>query len=327
MEKNAPKIVTIGGGTGSFTVLSGLKNLTPEITAIIAMADDGGSTGELRDELGALPPGDIRQALVALSKAPEIMRELFTYRFNEGRLKGHSFGNLFLTALEKVTGSFAEAIEAAEEVLNITGRVLPVTLDDVRLRLTYSDGTTVEGEHLIDEIQFKKGERPDVELTPIANLNPQAKTAIEQADLVVIAPGTLHASLIPNLVVKGMPEALSATKAKVAYVCNLVTNAGQTDNYFVHDYVEQLERFGGKGMIDYVLYNNRKPPQSLLDNYAKEGETWVAYDEAAFAKASYKAIGDDLISETKGEREKSSSNLIRHDSDRVANQLMSLLDK
>lgn len=326
MNQDSPKIVTIGGGTGSFTLLSGLKSLTPNLTAVIAMSDDGGSTGELRDEMGVLPPGDIRQALVALSRSSETMRELFNYRFSEGRLEGHSFGNLFITALQKVTDSFPEAVKGAEAVLDIVGHVLPVTLDDVRLKLTYSDGETVEGEHIIDEMIFKKGEKPNIDLTPIAKLNPEVKKAIMAADLVVIAPGTLHSSLIPNLIVEGMREALNETPAKVAYVCNLVTSAGQTEGYQVHDYAEQLERFGGEGMLDYVIYNTQKPTQEMLDNYAREGETWVEFDETTMSNANYEPIGGEFLSQhIHADDPKAARALIRHDSDLIAQALVDLV--
>ena len=224
------KIVTIGGGTGSFNILQGLKKLTPDVTAIISMVDDGGSTGVLRDELGVLPPGDVRQALVALSRSTKIMRDLFNYRFSEGSFEGHSFGNIFLSTLEKVTGNFGDAVKATSKVLNIQGRVLPVTLDNSRLVLQYKNGEEVEGEHLIDEIIFKD-QKPDVFLRPNCEINPDAREAIMEADIVVIAPGTLHGSLIPNLVVDGMSDALAKTNAKIVYIANLVTNYGQTSEY------------------------------------------------------------------------------------------------
>lgn len=329
MERVGVKIAVIGGGTGSFTLLSELKHYARHITALVNMADDGGSTGMLRDELGVLPPGDIRQCLVALSESPKV-RELFNYRFENGSLEGHAFGNLFLTALEKMTGNFAEAVETASEVLNIVGEVHPVTLDKVTLAMRQSDGTVTEGEFEIGHADFGKFKRPDMELLPsTAALNPAARDAIMAADLVVIAPGNLYGSLAPALVVPGMSEALQKTAAKKVYVCNLVTKPGQTDDFSVGDFAEEVERFGSFG-LDYVLYNNNEPPKSLLDRYAKEGEFWVRLDEASSKDRPYVTIGGPFV-QTKPYRSAAESDpiadtrtLIRHDANAVARQLMKL---
>jgi uncharacterized cofD-like protein len=211
--KRGPKIVVIGGGTGSFSVLSGLKNYAHDITAIVNMSDDGGSTGILRDELGVLPPGDIRQCLVALSQSDQIMRDLFNYRFAEGTFEGHSFGNLFLTALEKVTGSFDAAVGTASQVLNISGRVVPVTLTNSQLVLARADGTRLTGQHAIEGAQLTP--RPKLSLTPSPTLNPEAAATIAAADLIVIAPGNLYASLAPTLIVPGLGAAVAGSPAKV----------------------------------------------------------------------------------------------------------------
>lgn len=327
MEKIGVKIAVIGGGTGSFTLLSGLKNYTSDISALVNMADDGGSTGQLRDELGVLPPGDVRQCLVALSQS-ERVRDLFSYRFEGGTFDGHAFGNLFLTALEKMTGNFAEAVETASEVLNITGAVYPVTLDKVTLVMKQTDGTITEGEFRIGDTDFGDSKRPEMHLAPTAELNPSAHKAIMDADLVVVAPGNLYGSLAPALIVPGMSEALRATKAKKVYICNLVTKPGQTDNFSVVDFADEIERFG-KFELDYVLYNDTKPSKALLDRYAKEGEFWVDYDLEALASQHYKAIGGKFVS---NEHPKTSNSdpiahtrtLIRHDHDAVSKQLMRL---
>ncbi len=293
----SPKIVVIGGGTGSFTILSALKYYARDITAIVNMSDDGGSTGILRDELGALPPGDVRQCLVALSESDQIMRDLFNYRFEEGTFLGHSFGNIFLSALEKTTGSFADAVQTAGEVLKITGRVLPVTLSDVQLVLTEPNGEVIKGEFQIVSRHFDH-QRPNLALQPAAKLNPKAKTAIAEADIIVIAPGNLYGSLAPTLLVKGLGKALSATPAKIIYVSNLVTKPGQTDDFMAHDFVDEIERFIGSASIDYLLYNRRKPTKKLLNKYAAAGEYAVGFDPDVFARAHYKAIGGDLVSDT-----------------------------
>ncbi|MES2876276.1 MAG: gluconeogenesis factor YvcK family protein [Patescibacteria group bacterium] len=326
MDKVGVKIAVIGGGTGSFTLLSQLKNYTKHVTALVNMADDGGSTGVLRDELGVLPPGDVRQCLVALSES-ERVRELFNYRFDSGSLEGHAFGNLFLTALEKMTGSFASAVETAGEVLNITGEVHPVTLDKVTLIMKQSDGVVTEGEFQIGHADFGSSTRPDMELRPTAELNPATREAILGADLVVIAPGNLYGSLAPALVVPGMGEALRQTKAKKVYVCNLVTKPGQTDEFGVADFAEEIERFGNFE-LDYVLYNEDKPTEDLLERYAKDGEFRVKYDLERFERAHYEAIGGDFISKQPFQPDSSADpiahtrTLIRHDATAVAKQLM-----
>ena len=322
-----PKVVVIGAGTGTFTILTALKYYARDITAIVNMSDDGGSTGILRDELGALPPGDVRQCLVALSESDQQMRDLFNYRFDEGTFGGHSFGNIFLTALEKTTGSFAEAVKTAGTVLKISGQVVPVTLSNVRLVLTEPSGEKITGEYKISQHHFNT-KHPDLSLFPNAKINPEARAAIASADIVVIAPGNLYASLAPTLMVKGMSEALAATPAKLVYISNLVTKPGQTDGFKVHDFVTEIERFIGSKTVDYVIYNNRKPASGLLRRYAQSGEFAVEYDEAALESAAYTAIGENLISGTipklKPSEQLIPRTLIRHDSDKVARLIMGI---
>ncbi len=322
------KIAVIGGGTGSFTLLSSLKNHTSQIAALVNMADDGGSTGMLRDELGALPPGDIRQCLVALSDTPEL-RDLFNYRFEEGSLKGHAFGNLFLTALEKMKGNFTEGVELASELLNITGVVEPITLTNVTLAMRDKDGRTVRGEFRISDMNFKEA-RPEMWLEPEAEANPKAIAAIYQADMVVIAPGNLYGSLAPALIVPGIGEALRKTKAMTVYVCNLVTKPGQTDGFTVNDFASEIERFVGGPFLDAVLFNTEKPSQELLEKYAKEGERPVDYDQATLHEAPYIAAGAELLSgaiwknSNKSDPIGATRTLIRHDSRAVASSLVEL---
>lgn len=325
MKSNDPKIVVIGGGTGSFTLLSALKNHTKNITAIVNMADDGGSTGVLRDELGVLPPGDVRQCLVALSEYPKI-RELFNYRFDEGGLSGHSFGNLFLTALEKMTGNFAIAVEEASKVLDIVGRVEPVTLDKVTLVMKDKSGNITRGEFQIGNADFGTEVRPEMLLDPVPSLNPKAKQAILDADVVVIAPGNIYGSLAPTLIVPGMSEALNETVAKKMYVCNLVTKPGQTDDFTADDFAREIERFGNFS-LDYVFYNNSDPDPSLLERYAKENEYWVTKGDE---QAGYKFITGEFMSEyfvasntSATDLIASTRTLIRHDSNKIAEAIMS----
>ena len=327
MDKIGVKVAVIGGGTGSFTLLSSLKNYTKHITALVNMADDGGSTGQLRDELGVLPPGDVRQCLVALSESEKV-RELFNYRFEEGTFAGHAFGNLFLTALEKMTGNFTEAVETASEVLNITGHVEPITLDEVTLVMENSDGEVTRGEFQIGHADFGDLKRPIMRLEPTPKLNPKAREAILNADLVVVAPGNLYGSLAPALIVPGMSEALNETKAKKIYVCNLVTKPGQTDGFTVADFASEIERFGAF-QLDYVLYNNAKPSTHLLERYAKEGEYGVEFDHGQLSEQHYKTKAGRFISSEfeatnsgKADPIAATRTLIRHDPDAIARQLM-----
>lgn len=323
------KVVVIGGGTGSFTMLSGLKNYTNHITAIVNMADDGGSTGVLRDELGALPPGDVRQCLVALSESPRV-RELFNYRFSEGTFEGHAFGNIFLSALEKMTGSFAEAVDVADEVLNVKGRVVPVTLDNVHLILKKRDGKKIIGEYKIGNMAFDLGEeRPELELSPPASINPEASKAIADADIVVIAPGNLYGSIAPALLVDGMQKALKNTKARIVYVCNLVTKPGQTKGFKVHDFADEIERFIGEPVLDTVLYNTEHPSDKLLEKYSRDKEFGVEFDTTILQAKKYQSKGTSLISKkvtkrVEGDKIGANRAFIRHDSDIIARQIMKL---
>lgn len=328
-ESENAKIIVIGGGTGSFTLLSNLKYYVRDLTALVNMADDGGSTGELRDQYGVLPPGDVRQCLVALSDSPR-MRDLFSFRFPSGSMEGHSFGNLFLSGLELMTDNFEEAIEVASEVLRIHGRVVPVTTTKSKLVLKESSGNTVIGEYKIGHLRFLDGSRPLLYLDPVASLTETGRLAIQEADLVVIAPGNLYGSLAPALIVEGMREALQSTKAKVAYICNLVTKPYQTDGFMVHDYASEIERFVGAEILDYVLYNTDTPPPTLLAKYTHDGERLVEFDLDVLEKAHYRAIGLPLIDNTKqpeqaeGDAIANTRSLIRHDARAVSRRLMSL---
>jgi uncharacterized cofD-like protein len=324
------KIAVIGGGTGSFTLLSALKEHTSAIAALVNMADDGGSTGVLRDELGALPPGDVRQCLVALSNTPE-MRDLFNYRFEEGGLKGHALGNLFITALEKMTGDFARGVELAGEVLNITGTVEPITLTNVKLAMKDAAGTETHGEFEIAHRSFS-GERPEFWLEPRAEANPKAIAAIHQADIVVIAPGNLYGSLAPALIVPGIGKALMKSSALKLYVCNLVTKPGQTDGYGVTDFADEIERLAGEPFIDAVLFNTEKPDAELLQKYAADGELAVNFDQASLDAAHYMAAGANLLSGTiwknsnKSDPIAASRTLIRHDPTAVADAILEVYE-
>lgn len=327
------KIVVIGGGTGSFTLLSALKDYSGHLAAIVNMVDDGGSTGVLRDELGALPPGDVRQCLVALSSSPKI-RDLFDYRFDEGTFQGHAFGNILLSALEKMTGNFTEAVETASEILNVRGTVIPATLDDVRLKMEWPNATiTLHGEREIDANYFRNDPRvATLSLVPDAQANPLAIDAIKQAALIVIAPGDLYTSLGPLLVINEIGKALAETNATIVYVANLVTKRGQTDGFTVSHHAAEIERFAGHPILDYVLYNKQVPSGELADKYRDtEGAFAVKVDTDEIDKEHYQAIGGDFLGEVAtahaNEAAKVTRSYIRHDPHAVADAIIKLYDR
>lgn len=329
------RIVVIGGGTGTFTVLQALRDTPCELTAIVSTADDGGSTGILRDELGVLPPGDLRQALVALAEDSSVLRELLGYRFTSGSLKGHSFGNLFISALEKVTGSFDTAVLEAGKILAIRGRVLPVTTDHMHLRAQTTEGDVIQGEHAIEEhIWAEQASLKRFWLEPHCKLHPLAAQAVKQADLIVIAPGSIFTSLVPNFLVEGMRDAVKKSRAKVVQVVNIMTEKGQGGDFAVQDFVELIEQYLGEGQVDYVLYNSRKPSEELLKRYKQERERKVVLvDPKRRSKLSYRMIGANLINGAGKSTQRSSAGdalahertLIRHDSKRLSRALIAIL--
>lgn len=325
------KITVIGGGTGSFTLLSALKNHTSQIAALVNMADDGGSTGVLRDELGALPPGDVRQCLVALSNSPKV-RDLFNYRFEEGTFQGHSFGNILLSALEKVTGNFSEAVETASQILRVNGTVIPATLDNVRLKLEWPEASVeLHGERVIDSEYFKHDpRRAKLSLIPSATANSMAVKAIKDADLIVIAPGDLYTSLGPLLVIDGIGEALRESSATKIYVSNLVTKKGQTESFTVADHADEIERFAGGPFLDFVLYNQQQPDKRLAERYREEDAYLVDLDHDTLSQKHYLAVGGSFLGLI-AEREMADTlpvtrSYIRHDTGSVANAIIELYD-
>lgn len=330
MEKQNSRIVVIGGGTGSFTLLQELKKLTKNITALVNMADDGGSTGVLRDEFGVLPPGDIRQCLVALSESSDELRTLFNYRYPAGSSwEGHSFGNLFISTVEMTTNNFADAVKVASKVLNIRGKVVPMTLTNCKLSMNIK-GSHVVGQYNIENTQFRgKDDRPDLWLEPSAEINPDANKAISRADLIVIAPGNLYASLLPALLVSGVKEALATATAPVVYVGNLINKPNHTANFAVHDYVDEIERFIGN-TIDSVLFNTMEPTYDLLQKYALDGEFPVTVDQKALQGKHYRAIGGNFLAKQGAVRDPNDTfiyrSLIRHDARAVATCLRRFFD-
>lgn len=322
-----PNIVTIGGGTGSYASLMGLKKYPLKLTAIVNMIDDGGSSGRLRDELGVLPPGDVRQCLVALSESSRLLRELFSYRFEEGGLKGHSFGNIFLSTLEKQTGSMKKAIAEIGKILRIKGQVVPVTFTKSNLCVDLADGKIIVGETHIDVLEKMEKRAAIIKayLKPGAVLNSDAKTAILKADYIIIGPGDLYTSIIPNLLVKDLPSVIKKSKAKKIYVLNLMTKYGQTTKYKASDHIRTLEEYLGKNVLDFVLVNSKSPKKKALSWYEEYGEHPV---EDNLKNTNYKVIRKDLIKDviiTKSAGDQLRRSIIRHDSKKLASEVMSII--
>ena len=316
--KSNKKIVVIGGGTGVFTVLSGIKKYFNNPTAIVTTADDGGSTGILREEFGILPPGDIRRALLALSSSDKkILSQLFGYRFDKGGgLSGHSFGNLMIAALERITGDFEKAISEAGKLLGVEGRVIPVTLKKISLVAKLEDGRLIRGETNIDipkhdgALKIKK-----VWLEPAeASLNPAARKAVLEADAIILGPGDLYTSLVPNLLVKGMRQALGKTKGKKFYFVNLMTKFGETTGFRASDFVGAVEGYLGKKILDYVVINKNKPAPMRFRPYAKERAQFVEADLENLTR--HTPITADLIRK---------QGFIRHDPEKVAKIIQMLV--
>jgi len=322
-----PRVVLIGGGTGSFTLLQGLKKANFDLSALVNMSDDGGSTGKLRGELGVLPPGDVRQCLVALSEIPDV-RDLFNYRFGQGSLAGQSLGNIILSGLELQKGSFNEAIKVASSLLRVQGRVVPITL--TRHTLIMADGAEIiKGESRVMNHRIKQ---PSVKLwlEPKAEINPEAKTAISEAELILIAPGDLYGSLLPALIVDGVQQSLKGTAAKVVLITSLVNKPIQTLSWHVMDYLNCLERYIGKDQIDYVIYNNREPSPDLLRKYASKNEFPVEFGKEQFKDTNAKIIGSDLVAKKifyQNPNDKTlKRTLIRHDADQVTRIIKEILN-
>ncbi|MBM7556805.1 gluconeogenesis factor YvcK family protein [Halanaerobacter jeridensis] len=309
-----PKIVVVGGGTGLSTMLRGIKKYTSNITAIVTVADDGGSSGVLRDELDILPPGDIRNCLVALANTEPLMENLFQYRFEEGELEGHSFGNLFIATLSKITGNFHQGVKKSSDVLAIRGQVLPSTLHDMRLYATLENGDTVKGESNIPETE---GKIKKLSIDPAdCEALPEALQAIKQADAVILGPGSLYTSVLPNLLIENLAEEIKKTEALKIYACNVMTQPGETDDYTASEHVQAIYNHIGEKIIDYVLVNDGEVEEELLEKYAEEGSYPVEVDWNQLLEQNLEIISEDLINQT---------DLVRHDHDKLAQVIMNLI--
>ncbi len=313
-----PKIVAVGGGTGLAMLLSGLKEYSSNITAIVTVADDGGSSGRIRKQFDMLPPGDIRNCLVALADASTMMRDLFQFRFEEGsELAGHSFGNLFITVMTRLTGDFEKAVRETSKVLALRGQVIPSTLENVTLVAKYEDGSITEGEYNIPRAHkvIKK-----VYLNPIS---PQAALeavkAIKEAEIIVLGPGSLYTSIIPNLLLKDIADSTVASRAIKVYVCNVMTQPGETDGFSASAHVKKLVEHSHPRIIDYCLLNSGKIPQDIQKRYESEQAYLVANDKKAIHGMGYSVIEEDIVSIKDG--------LVRHDTMKLAKLILSLLEE
>lgn len=326
-------VVTIGGGTGSFVLLSGLKKYPIDLSAIVSMADDGGSTGVLRDELGVLPPGDIRQCLIALSESTKMMRKIMDYRFENGKLKGYNLGNLFLAALEKINGSFSSGIIKAAEILNVKGDVIPVTDENMRLMIELNNGKILDGEKVLDynksihRIGLKK-----IYLKKSVKACREAVKKIKNADFIIIGPGDHFGSIMPIFLVKGIREAIKKSRAKVIYNCNLTNKKGQTIKYDLDRYANDINNFIGKDRIDFVTFNNAMPKKELITKYEKlEGHNSMVVLNNEKKKRNFRIIRADLVQKSKVAISKKDlysrkHSFIRHDSEKLGKILMMIVE-
>ena len=300
-ENNEAKVVVIGGGTGLSTMLRGLKQYTSHITAIVTVGDDGGGSGKLREDLGMLPPGDIRNCILALADTEPLMEDLLQYRFTEGSLKGQCFGNLFLAAMAGISENFEDAVQKMSSVLAVKGKVLPVTLDDMKLIAELENGEIIEGESKIpSEVIVRNTRIKKIAIKPIdAKPLEEAIKAINNADVIIMGPGSLYTSIIPNLLVKGIPEAICKSPAKKVYISNVMTQPGETDGFKVSNHLKVLMDYGVAENIDYVIANNGIIPPDIKEKYAKENAELVVLDYENINNLNVKIIEADLIKITK----------------------------
>lgn len=313
-----PKVVVIGGGTGISTMLRGLKQYTSNITAVITVSDDGGGSGMLRSDLGMLPPGDIRNCMLALAETEPVLEKLLNYRFSEGRLKGQNFGNLFLAAMYGISDSFEKAVTNMSQVLAVTGRVYPVTEEDVTLVADLSDGTVIRGEshigahHITHPAPIERVYFDKVSVKPLK----QVIEAIYEADIIVLGPGSLYTSIIPNLIVDGVARAIEKAHGVRIYVSNVMTQPGETENYTAGDHIEAINKHTECNIIDYCLFNNGIIQPYILKKYEEDGAAPVKMDGQKLHHSGVKLIEKDLV--------KIDRDYIRHDPDKLAHAILDI---
>lgn len=309
-----PKLVAIGGGTGLSTLLSGLKAYTTNLTAVVTVTDDGGSSGRLREEFGIIPPGDIRNCLVALAEAGPLMQQLFQHRFaGSSALGGHNFGNLFITAMTQITGDFQQAVRASSRILAISGRVVPATCDRVRLVAEHEDGSITVGE---SRISAAPSPIRRIYLEPAGSpATPEALAAIQEADAIILGPGSLYTSIIPNLLVEGMVEAIVQSKALKIYVCNVMTQSRETFAFKASDHVRALMQHTRPGVAQVCLVNTTPVPPELLDKYRQEQAVPVEPDAEAIRSLGFQTVAAEVIN---------ARNYVRHDADKLARLIIQL---
>lgn len=330
-QSKNPSVVVIGGGTGTYTILSGLRTKPVHATALLTMVDDGGSNKVLRDEFGLLPTSGVRLAMVALSSQQSLLRELFTYRFHQGTgITGMTFGNLFLAAVADITGSQKQAIIETSKLLSVHGDVLPISYNDVRLVATYSDGHHVVGEHLIDEPEHDGTLRiTGMRTEPAAMIDDDAKKAIEDADLIILGPGDFYTNTVANLVIGGVVDALVKSKAKILFVMNLISKYGEAYNYTATDYLKDLGQYMPLERLDGILINSDMAyPQAALDKYVTERSIPVqddldTLDLPHVLIKRVPIVSTEVIETQAGDRVKRS--MIRHDADKLSDAVLSFL--
>ena len=316
LSVSGPKIVVVGGGTGLSTMLRGLKNYTNNITAIVTVGDDGGGSGKIREDFGMLPPGDIRNCILALADTEPIMEKLLQYRFKEGSLEGQSFGNLFLAAMAGISDNFEEAVQRMSSVLAVTGKVLPVTLDDMKLVAILENGDEIDGESRIpDEAIARKSKIKKLMINP-ENAKPlvDALKAIEEADAIIMGPGSLYTSIIPNLLVTDIADTICESDAIKIYISNIMTQPGETDDFTAADHLKTLINYGGKKCVDYVIANNGTIPDDIKERYLKEGSKLVELDRDNIKGLGVEIVEENLVKITKG--------YVKHDSEYLADIIM-----
>ena len=319
LQINGPRVVAIGGGTGLSTMLKGLKYYTSNITAIVTVGDDGGGSGRLRDEMKMLPPGDIRNCLVALANTDSLMEDLMQYRFTDGTLRGQSFGNLFIAAMDGLSDNFEDAVMKMSDVLAVTGKVLPVTLDDLRLKATFQDGSEINGESLIGHSASSKNRIVQMNIIPEdAKAPADVIEAIEGAQAIVMGPGSLFTSIMPNLLIKEVAGKIKESKAVKIYVCNIMSQPGETDDFNVSDHIEAIKKHADLRMMDYVVVNNGAiNDEIIIKSYKEQGSKPVETDHEVLDKMGVKIIEADVVNFSRSN--------VRHDPEKLANTLINLI--